>query len=99
MRKPLLLALSSALLAGCAVVRAPAPVAPGVQLPAPQPALSLVKLPDSAVPAFQDDADTASLRTAALNSLTYYRSRPAGEVYTLATDSFTAADLASSMAY
>ncbi len=89
------LLLASLFLAGCAVVPKP----PKVQLPAPQTALTLIKLPPEKTPLFDDDADTASLRTAAMNSLAYYRSRPAAEAYTLATDTYTAADLADSMAF
>jgi membrane-bound lytic murein transglycosylase A len=80
-------------LGGC--VTAPTP--PKVPLPAPQAALTLIKLPPERTPLFNDDADTETLKTAALSSLKYYRSRPAEESFTLATDTYTAADLADSL--
>jgi membrane-bound lytic murein transglycosylase A len=95
MRASILFAVLTALLSGCAITPRP----PAVPLPAPQGALTLIKLPPSHAIAFEDDLDTASLRTAALQSVAYYRSRLASEQYTLATDTYTAADLADSMAY
>ena len=82
-------------LGGCAV----APTVKPVALPTPQTALSLIPLTAAQSPAFDDDADTATLREAALQSLTYYKAQPVDSLFTLAKDTYTAQDLADSMAY
>jgi membrane-bound lytic murein transglycosylase A len=84
-----------AVLSGCVLAPRPAPV----PIPAPQAALTLVKLSPSQYPDFSDDADTTSLRFAAARSLEYYRGRPATESYTLASDSYTAAEMVDSLEY
>lgn len=95
-------------LTACAVrpgPHAPAPAAVPVSPSAQQPPLPVPLPPPSALfrvspeasPDFNDDADTASLRSAALQSQRYYQSRPPEEVYTLASDTYTARDLADSM--
>jgi membrane-bound lytic murein transglycosylase A len=90
-------------LGGCATAPTPTPApspSPTSQAPTPTPQkkVSILKLSPEKAPDFVDDADTASLRTAALQSLTYYRSLPTDAVYTLASDTYTAADFAESTA-
>jgi membrane-bound lytic murein transglycosylase A len=75
--------------AGCAT----APVKPPVPLTGPH----LIRLAPNDFPSFEDDLDTASLRTAALQSAAYFQSLPQDKIFVLASDTFTARDFAESM--
>jgi len=76
-----------------------------VQVPPPPPPTpvaafpALVRIPAESLPSFSDDADTASLHTAALASAAYYRMMPPDTLFSLAGDTYSARDLASSMDY
>lgn len=65
--------------------------------PAPPAPQALVPVGSEQIPDFIDDADTASLRTAALQSLSYYQRLPPDQRFGLGADGFTARDLAGSM--
>lgn len=80
---------------GCARV----PVKQPLVTPPAKPLYSLIKLSEDQFPMFEDDADTASLRTAALHSAAYYRGRPTTEKFNLAGDTYTAAEFAESLRY
>ena len=84
-------------MAGCVTLhRQPVtPTAPNVTALRPS---ALVRLNPEDIPLFEDDLDTASLRAAALQSLSYYRSLPQSQLFVLGIDSYTAHDLADSMA-
>src|SRR5438128_1449935 len=70
---------ASVFLGACAV----APTQTRVTPPAPPAVSALIRLSAESVPSFEDDIDTASLRTAALRSLDYYQTRPAEEAFAL----------------
>jgi membrane-bound lytic murein transglycosylase A len=83
-------------LGGCATVPSPQVTAPAAP---PPTTFKLVKLTSAQMPSFEDDFDTSTLRTAALQSLAYYRGRPKEETYTLAADTYTAVEFADSLAF
>jgi membrane-bound lytic murein transglycosylase A len=84
-------------LAGC-VTAPPKPAVTAVPVLPPVTRYSaLVRLAPQDCPLFEDDLDTASLRTAALQSLAYYQSQPPDQPFILGNDSYTARDLAGSM--
>jgi membrane-bound lytic murein transglycosylase A len=58
---------------------------------------ALVRLVSSQYPSFDDEADLASLRTAAIQSAKYYRGVPAANTYRLGVDTFTAVEMADSL--
>jgi membrane-bound lytic murein transglycosylase A len=80
-------------LAGCATVPP--------KLPPPAPLVTrytaLTRLDPPNVPAFEDDLDIASLRTAATQSLSYYQSLPKDPLFVLGSDTYTVTDLIDSM--
>ncbi len=85
---------------GCVTV----PPKPAVLVPAPAPAAvsrysALVQLRPDEVPAFEDDIDTASLHAAVLQSFAYYQSLPDKQLFVLGNDTYTAQELAASMAF
>src|ERR1019366_7622003 len=84
---------------GC-VTLPPKPTPPLVRAPAVQVSRSsaLVRLSPGGIPLFEDDLGTATLRDAALQSLSYYQNLPRNQLFVLGNDSYTAHDLADSMA-
>lgn len=77
-----------------------------VTCPAPRPApaplavaraSALLRVPADQLPVFEDDADAESLRAAVLQSASYYRRLPPAQTFHLASDTYTARDLAESM--
>src|SRR2546422_170649 len=72
--------------------------------PMPPPSVSvtrytaLVRLNPEETPAFEDDIDTASLRAAALQSLSYYHDLPQDQLFILGADTYTARDFTASIA-
>src|SRR4051812_14537699 len=84
------------LLAGCATVP------PKPMIPTAAPALTrytaLTRLNPQELPSFEDDMDTASLRTAAFQSRRYYENLSALQPFVLGSDTYTARELADSMA-
>ncbi|MFA5976157.1 MAG: MltA domain-containing protein [Elusimicrobiota bacterium] len=88
--------LASCLLSGCVTTPSllPSAVTPAVPV---TKASALRRVPPEALPVFSDDADTESLRTAALQSASYFRQLPVRQAYLIADDTYTARDLAESM--
>ena len=63
------------------------------------PGVDLVLVSSAQLPDFHDDLDLASLRTAAAQSLAFYRSLPADRAFRIGGDRYTASDLADSMTH
>ena len=83
------------ILAGCATRRTlpPSVATPTPAANVPVRPVTLERVPDGGI-IFSDDADTASLRTAALQSSIYLHSLPPQTPFLLAADTYTAAELA-----
>lgn len=77
---------------GCAV----SPPRPPAVVPPRAPS---IRVPVEESPIFEDDFDTSSLRTAALQSLSYYRGLPPDRLFSLASDTYAARDFAESLEY
>ena len=60
-------------------------------------ASTMIRLAIDQVPAFDDDADTASLRSAALQSKAYYQRLPATQNFRFGSENFSAQDLIDTM--
>jgi membrane-bound lytic murein transglycosylase A len=87
-----------AITVGCAT----APQKPTLVTPPSVPVTrysATLRLETPEIPAFQDDMDTASLKSAALQSLAYYQSVPDTQLFVLGQDTYTAHEMADSMAF
>jgi len=89
----------AAFIGGC-VTALPKPAPPAASAPPVSVTRysALVRLEPPDLPKFADDLDAVSLHAAALQSLVYYKSLPADQLFVLGKDTCTAADLADSMA-
>ena len=90
------LAVSCGFLVGCVTV----PPKPSVVTPPPAVVTrysALVRLDPGEVPHFADDVDPSTLRTAALQSLSYFQNLPDNQLFILGNDSYTAKDMSESM--
>jgi membrane-bound lytic murein transglycosylase A len=75
----------------------PAPLVPPAPIPVSRYS-ALEKVEEANLPAFEDDADTASLHTAILESFVYYQSLPDNQLFVLGHDTYTVQDMIASMA-
>ncbi len=75
----------------------PAPPPPLAAPPVNVAASPLIRLAAGEIPNFDDDGDIVSLRNAASQSAGYYRSLPAGMLFRVAQDTYSAQDFAISM--
>jgi len=87
------LLLFLALLAGCATV----PQKPASPPPIFSRFSSLLRVDPHEVTLFEDDLDTDSLRTAALQSRAYFLGLPDNQLFILGKDTYTVEDMAASM--
>jgi membrane-bound lytic murein transglycosylase A len=85
------------IISGCVTAR-PKPAVIAVPVLPVTRYTALVRLDPPDIPKFTDDMDAASLQAAALQSLAYFKTLPAGELFVIGKDTCTATDLAESMA-